>query len=75
MQMVHSKKIGIGLVLIAGLFGMCVSNAAFALPEMEVGSRSLVGPNVVAPVQTVDSDAATTAEEEYDSVDAQPASN
>ena len=70
--MVQSKKISAGLVLIAGLFG--VSGTAFALPEVDVGSRPIVAPNVGAPVQTVDPDGATAVEED-DSVDAQSSAN
>ena len=55
--MIQNKKIGAGLALIAGLLGMCVSNVALALPEMEVGSR----PGITAQAQSVEpADAAVT---------------
>ena len=55
--MVQHKKIGVGLALIAGLLGMCVSDAALALPEMVVGSH------IVSQPQSVESgDAAVTEE-------------
>ena len=51
--MVQNKKIGGGLVLIAGVLGMSVCGAALALPEMDVGSvPAIVAPQ---PVNTVDS--------------------
>jgi hypothetical protein len=48
--MVHNKKLGAGLALIAGLLGMCASGAALALPETEVGSR----PGIAAQAQSVE---------------------
>jgi hypothetical protein len=52
MQMVQNKKMSAGLALIAGLLGMCVSEAALALPEVEVGSRL----TAIATPQSIESD-------------------
>lgn len=56
--MVMNKKIGAGMALVAGLIGMFMSGAAYALPEVDVGSRALVGPAVIEPAQYVAPDAA-----------------
>jgi hypothetical protein len=63
-----------GLALIAGLMGICVSNAAFALPETEVGSR----PGIAAQALSVEpADAATAEDADTATADdnAQPTSN
>ena len=57
--MVQNKKIGAGLALIAGLMGMCASEAALAMPEMIVGSR----PGIAAQALSVESDDAAVTEE------------
>ncbi|PQO98095.1 hypothetical protein C5614_12055 [Massilia phosphatilytica] len=57
--MVQNKKIGAGLALIAGVIGMGMSSAAFALPEMDVGTA----PPIVAP-QSVNNVESTVVEPE-----------
>lgn len=55
----RNKSAGAGLALIVGLLGMCVSDAALALPETEVGSR----PGITAQAQSVEPDDAAVSEE------------
>ena len=65
MQMVHNKKIGAALAVIAGVLGMSVSGSAMALPEMQVGTL----PPIVAP-QSVDTpDSAVAVSEDSDVLD------
>jgi hypothetical protein len=46
--MVRNKKYGTGLALVAGLLSLGVNGAAWALPEVEVGTMPpIVAPNVV----------------------------
>ena len=56
--MVRNKKASAGMALIAGLLGMCVSDAALALPEMQVGTR----PPITAQPQSVELDDAAISE-------------
>lgn len=60
--MVQYKKFGAGMALVAGLIGMGASGAAWALPEMEVGSH-LVGSNAITQAPSVAPDGATVAQD------------
>jgi hypothetical protein len=61
--MVHNKKLGAGLALIAGLLGLGAAGSASALPEMQVGTL----PPIVAPQALVTADS-TAAEPESEDV-------
>lgn len=62
--MVRNKKMGVGMALVAALLGMSVSATAWALPEMEVGSRLVQdGSTVDAQAQSIELAEGTAGEE------------
>lgn len=72
--MVQNKKVGAALALIAGLLGMCASDAALALPEMQVGSRLTITTQT-EPVESADVAVAEDSDTTADDEDAASASN
>ncbi len=69
--MVQNKKFGAGLVLSAGLLGICVSDAALARPEVFVGSRLVQNGPSASEQTTSDDSAEVTAPDNSDSATAE----
>lgn len=73
--MVQNKKVGAGLTLIAGLLGMCVSDAALARPEVFVGSRLVQNGSSASTQTTSDDSTEVIASDDSDSVAADDGTN